>query len=56
MNQKGVKILEKGEIVGYLESELLPKKGSEKLLIITAGAGDIDTVVQPVRNLLNDLK
>jgi UDP-N-acetylmuramate--alanine ligase len=55
MNQKGVKVLDKKEIVHYLQTELLPKRGSEKLLIITAGAGDIDTVVQLVRNLLNDL-
>jgi UDP-N-acetylmuramate--alanine ligase len=56
MNQKDVKILEKQEIVDYLRTELLPKHTSGKLLIITAGAGDIDTVVQPVRILLNDLK
>jgi len=55
MNQKGVKVLDKSAVVGYLRSDLLPQRKSDKLLIITAGAGDIDTIVQPVRNLLNDL-
>jgi len=52
MKQQGVKILDKKEIIGYLRSEILPKAKTEKLLIITAGAGDIDTLVEPVKALI----
>jgi UDP-N-acetylmuramate--alanine ligase len=40
--QKSIK--EKKEILGYL-------KNSEQQLLITAGAGDIDALVQPIKNL-----
>ncbi|HTF27777.1 MAG TPA: UDP-N-acetylmuramate--L-alanine ligase [Flavitalea sp.] len=52
MKHQGVKILEKKEIIDYLRSEILPKAKTKKLLIITAGAGDIDTLVEPLKALI----
>jgi UDP-N-acetylmuramate--alanine ligase len=54
MGQKDVKVLDKKDIVEYLRSSVLPAAKTKKLLLITAGAGDIDTIVEPVRQLINE--
>jgi UDP-N-acetylmuramate--alanine ligase len=52
MNQKDVKILDKKDVVDHLRTSVIPAATMKKLLVITAGAGDIDTIVEPVRALL----
>jgi hypothetical protein len=47
-------VLDKREIVEYLKSTVLPAVNNKKLLVITAGAGDIDTIVEPVRRLMSE--
>jgi UDP-N-acetylmuramate--alanine ligase len=47
MNNKKVKILNKVETIDHIKNN----KASDKL-IITAGAGDIDTLVEPIKNIL----
>ncbi|RYF97731.1 MAG: UDP-N-acetylmuramate--L-alanine ligase [Chitinophagaceae bacterium] len=53
MKQKDVKIIEKAAIISYLNDKILPEAKEKKLLIITAGAGDIDTLVTPIKDLLS---
>jgi UDP-N-acetylmuramate--alanine ligase len=50
MNNRNVSIKNKNEIVEWLKKNY-PKTG--KRLLITAGAGDIDTLVEPIGQLLN---
>jgi UDP-N-acetylmuramate--alanine ligase len=45
-----VRIADKKEILTDLENKV--KKGKKPALLITAGAGDIDTLVEPIRHLL----
>jgi len=45
-----VRIADKKEILTDLENKV--KKGKKPALLITAGAGDIDTLVEPIRQLL----
>ncbi len=45
-----VRIADKKEILADLENKV--KKGRKPALLITAGAGDIDTLVEPIRQLL----
>ncbi len=52
MKQKGVQVIGKNEVPGYLQNNVLPGLKGKNLLIITAGAGDIDTIVAPVKKLL----
>ena len=40
-------------IVGIIEDKMLHDDGPE--VLITAGAGDIDTLVEPIRRLLNPM-
>ena len=48
-----VKMLDKNEVLQYLQSdEVSPKERFSDALIITAGAGDIDTLVEPIKKLL----
>ncbi len=52
MDKRKVKILEKEQLLKYLESSKVPpSEGFREALIITAGAGDIDALVQPIKNL-----
>ncbi|MET0298511.1 MAG: UDP-N-acetylmuramate--L-alanine ligase [Flavitalea sp.] len=53
MKQKDVKIIEKSAIISYLKDKIIPEAKEKKLLIITAGAGDIDTLVTPIKELLS---
>ena len=50
MAGKKVRIADKKEILTDLENKV--KKGNKPALLITAGAGDIDTLVEPIRQLL----
>jgi UDP-N-acetylmuramate--alanine ligase len=55
MKNSNVRILEKNEILEYLRSlKVPPSEGFREALIITAGAGDIDTLVQPLKNVLSN--
>jgi UDP-N-acetylmuramate--alanine ligase len=50
MPEEKVRIADKKEILTDLENKV--KKGKKPALLITAGAGDIDTLVEPIRHLL----
>ena len=50
MAGKKVRIADKKEILTDLENKV--RKGEKPALLITAGAGDIDTLVEPIRHLL----
>ena len=50
MPGKKVRIADKKEILTDLENKV--RKGEKPALLITAGAGDIDTLVEPIRHLL----
>jgi UDP-N-acetylmuramate--alanine ligase len=53
MEKNNVRILEKNELLEYLRSlKVPPSEGFREALIITAGAGDIDTLVEPIKKLL----
>jgi UDP-N-acetylmuramate--alanine ligase len=46
-------VVDKKEILGIIEDKMLHDDGPE--VLITAGAGDIDTLVEPIRRLLNPM-
>lgn len=50
MAGKKVRVADKKEILTDLENKV--RKGEKPALLITAGAGDIDTLVEPIRHLL----
>jgi UDP-N-acetylmuramate--alanine ligase len=50
MKLEQVQLLEKEELLVYLDQQIFP--GKEDKLLITAGAGDIDTLVQPIKLLI----
>ncbi len=53
MKKSSVRILEKNELVEYMASfKGHSLEGSREALIITAGAGDIDTLIEPLKNIL----
>ncbi len=53
MSNRKVKIIEKKDLLQYLQSSKVPpSEGFREALIITAGAGDIDTMVEPIKKLL----
>jgi UDP-N-acetylmuramate--alanine ligase len=53
MKRDKVKIMEKNELLQYLEgSKVPPKEGFREAVVITAGAGDIDILVEPIKKLL----
>jgi UDP-N-acetylmuramate--alanine ligase len=53
MTNRNVKIVEKSDLLQYLKSSKVPpSEGFREALIITAGAGDIDTLVEPIKKLL----
>jgi UDP-N-acetylmuramate--alanine ligase len=47
MKNKNVKVMEKENLLAYLENSKM-----NNCLLITAGAGDIDTLVEPIKKLL----
>jgi UDP-N-acetylmuramate--alanine ligase len=52
MTNGKVKILDKIEVVQYMESfKVPPSEGFREAVLIFAGAGDIDTLVQPIKNI-----
>jgi UDP-N-acetylmuramate--alanine ligase len=53
MEKANVRILDKNELLQYLQSfKVPPSEGFREALVITAGAGDIDTLVEPIKKLL----
>jgi UDP-N-acetylmuramate--alanine ligase len=53
MKSEKVKIMEKNELLQYLESSKVPpSEGFREAVVITAGAGDIDTLIEPIKKLL----
>ena len=50
MKSVHVWLLEKDELMDFLEEKM--KTGQEQKLLITAGAGDIDAMVQPIKQLI----
>jgi UDP-N-acetylmuramate--alanine ligase len=53
MEKDKVKILEKEELLQYLQrSKVPPSDGFREVLIITAGAGDIDAMVLSIKNVM----
>lgn len=55
MTNQDKKILDKNELLEYLGScKVSSVEGFREALIITAGAGDIDTLVQPIKNILEN--
>ena len=55
MTNKDKKILDKNELIEYLQSRKVDASDEFKgMLIITAGAGDIDTLVEPIKNILEN--
>ena len=51
MNKAEKKILLKEEIPVWINKEYLGKKSKERRLLITAGAGDIDTLVPTIKEI-----
>ena len=55
MKNRNVKILEKGELLEYFGVlKVPPSEGFREALIITAGAGDIDALVQPIKRIIEN--
>lgn len=50
MNSDKVKLVDKQELLTIIKEEWMNEKGK---VLITAGAGDIDTLVEPIRQLLS---
>ena len=55
MHSENKMILSKEQLLQHLsqEKEAHVEEGFEGTLIITAGAGDIDTLIEPIKNILN---
>jgi UDP-N-acetylmuramate--alanine ligase len=55
MKNKNKRVLSKEDLLKYLESYKVSPSGGdlEGALLITAGAGDIDTLVEPIKNIIN---
>ncbi|RYG04980.1 MAG: UDP-N-acetylmuramate--L-alanine ligase, partial [Chitinophagaceae bacterium] len=54
MDRAEVKVMEKDEFTRWLQENYTPTAGREYgSLFITAGAGDIDTLVTPIKDLLS---
>ncbi len=54
MKNKNSRIVSKEELLKYLENEFVESiKGNKEHLLITAGAGDIDQLIEPIKNILN---
>lgn len=55
MTNRDKKILDKKELIEYLRSfKIYSAEGYSDALIITAGAGDIDTLIEPIKNILEN--
>ena len=56
MKIKNKQVLSKEILLKYLESYKVSQSGGDLggALLITAGAGDIDTLVEPIKNILNN--
>ncbi|MEO5562548.1 MAG: UDP-N-acetylmuramate--L-alanine ligase [Chitinophagaceae bacterium] len=53
MNNKNSKVMNRENILDWIKSEYRKKIEKEFGVLITAGAGDIDTMVEPIRRSLN---
>ena len=55
MKSSNVKILDKDELLKYFRVlKVPPGEGFREALIITAGAGDIDALVQPIKSIMEN--
>ena len=55
MMNRNAKVLDKDELLNYLKQRKACSSGSFKeALIITAGAGDIDALVQPIKSIMEN--
>ena len=55
MKNASVKILDKNELINYLQScKVTSLEGFNDALIITAGAGDIDALVPMLKSILEN--
>jgi UDP-N-acetylmuramate--alanine ligase len=50
MSPGKVRVVDKKELLTIIQEEWMIEKGK---VLITAGAGDIDTLVEPIRQLLS---
>jgi UDP-N-acetylmuramate--alanine ligase len=53
MKNKSKSVMTKQELMKWIKTEFSNKTGNEMLM--TAGAGDIDTMVEPIKELLNEI-
>ena len=51
MKNKNARVITKEKLMNYIDKDYI-KRDKENKLLITAGAGDIDKLVQPIKNLL----
>jgi UDP-N-acetylmuramate--alanine ligase len=51
MKNKNARVITKEELMNYIDKDYI-KQDTENKLLITAGAGDIDKLVQPIKNSL----
>jgi len=56
MESKNVMVISKEELLRYINNDYLKsiQNNSAGSIIITAGAGDIDQLVQPIKEILLD--
>ncbi|MFT3825230.1 MAG: UDP-N-acetylmuramate--L-alanine ligase [Chitinophagaceae bacterium] len=54
MHNPGKKILGKEELLNWIQKEYVPSLQQNGGLLITAGAGDIDALVLPIRNMIEN--
>ena len=53
MNNKNVRVLSKEDVIDFVQNDFIKIRDNEPgKLLITAGAGDIDKLVQPIKNIL----
>ncbi len=55
MKSKHARVISKEELLKYLENDFLKsiKNNKNEQLLITAGAGDIDQMIEPIKNILD---
>ncbi len=50
MKNADIKVISKDKITEWIQAEY---KNRENGVLVTAGAGDIDTLVEPIKNILS---
>ena len=51
MKNRNVRTVSKEQLITYLKENYI-KAGDQKRLLITAGAGDIDQLIEPIKQIL----